>query len=61
VETYLQCVARIDRIGQTANMTVVKLMGSEVERKVYKMLDNKIDNHRGIVDLYKSVMTQDEL
>ena len=54
VETYLQCVARIDRVGQKNRMTVVHLQGSEVERKMYKMLQGKIDSHEKLVDLYKS-------
>ena len=53
VETYMQCVARIDRVGQQNKMTVVHLEGSEVERKIYKMLQGKIDNHQQLVDLYK--------
>jgi len=53
VETYLQCIARIDRVGQVNNMTVVHLQGSEVERKMYAMLQGKVDNHEKLVDLYK--------
>lgn len=53
VETYLQCIARIDRVGQKNNMTVVHLQGSEVERKMYRMLQGKVDNHQKLVDLYK--------
>ena len=53
VETYMQCVARIDRVGQQNKMTVVHLEGSDVERKIYKMLQGKIDNHQQLVDLYK--------
>jgi SNF2 family DNA or RNA helicase len=53
VETYLQCVARIDRVGQVNSMTVVHLEGSEVERKMYQMLQSKVDNHEKLVDLYK--------
>jgi superfamily II DNA or RNA helicase len=34
VETYLQCVARIDRVGQKNKMTVIHLQGSEVERRI---------------------------
>lgn len=52
VETYLQCVARIDRVGQKNAMTVVHLEGSAVERRVYEMLKNKIDSHQALVDLY---------
>lgn len=53
VETYLQCVARIDRVGQVNKMTVVHLQGSEIERKMYQMLQSKIDSHEKLVDLYK--------
>lgn len=53
VETYLQCVARIDRVGQVNSMTVVHLQGSEVERKMYEMLRGKVSNHEKLVDLYK--------
>ena len=53
VETYLQCIARIDRYGQQNKMTVVHLQGSEVERKMYQMLQGKVDSHEKLVDLYK--------
>jgi SNF2 family DNA or RNA helicase len=53
VETYIQCVGRIDRVGQQNKMTVVHLQGSDVERRVYAMLQGKVDSHNKIVDLYK--------
>ena len=53
VETYLQCIARIDRVGQKNSMTVVHLQGSEAERRVYQMLQGKVDSHEKLVDLYK--------
>jgi SNF2 family DNA or RNA helicase len=56
VETYLQCVARIDRVGQKNSMTVVHLQGSEVERKMYAMLQGKVDLHEKLVDLYKQTV-----
>jgi hypothetical protein len=34
-------------------MTVVHLQGSEIERKMYQMLQSKIDSHEKLVDLYK--------
>lgn len=52
VETYLQCVARIDRVGQTNKMTVIHLQGSEVERRMYAMLQSKVDMHEKLVDLF---------
>jgi SNF2 family DNA or RNA helicase len=54
VETYLQCIARIDRYGQKNKMTVVHLQGSPVERRMYEVLQNKVDAHEKLVDLYKS-------
>lgn len=53
VETYLQCIARIDRVGQKNKMTVVHLQGSEVERKMYQLLQSKVASHEKLVDLYK--------
>lgn len=53
VETYIQCCARVDRAGQRNPMTVVHLQGSPVETKVYKMLQNKMDHHEKLVDLFK--------
>jgi SNF2 family DNA or RNA helicase len=53
VETYLQCIARIDRVGQKNSMTVVHLQGSEAERRIYQMLQGKVDAHESLVDLYK--------
>ncbi len=49
----MQCIGRIDRVGQQNKMTVVHLQGSEAERKVYQMLQGKVDSHLKLVDLYK--------
>ena len=53
VEVYLQCIARIDRVGQKNKMTVVHLQGSDIERKLYAMLQGKVDRHMNLVDLYR--------
>ncbi len=53
VETYLQCIGRIDRVGQRNPCTVVHLQGSDAERRVYEMLQGKVDSHMKLVDLYK--------
>jgi SNF2 family DNA or RNA helicase len=58
VETYIQCIARIDRVGQKNKMTVVHLEGSEVERRMYKMLEGKIDIHEKLVDLYRNIIEE---
>jgi SNF2 family DNA or RNA helicase len=58
VETYLQCVARIERVGQVNKMLVVHLRGSEVEKKMYAMLQGKVDSHQKLVDLYKQELEE---
>lgn len=61
VETYLQCIARIDRVGQKNSMTVIHLQGSEVERRMYKLLQNKVSLHEKLVDLYKDELEGEKL
>jgi SNF2 family DNA or RNA helicase len=56
LETYAQANARVHRSGQRHPSTVVQLAGSPAERHVYKLLDNKIDVHSKIVDLYKEIL-----
>jgi SNF2 family DNA or RNA helicase len=53
IETYLQANARIDRQGQKNAMTVVHIKGSPVETRMYGMLQNKLDVHTKIIDLYQ--------
>lgn len=53
VEVYLQCIARMDRVGQKNKMTVVHLQGSDVEKRMYAMLRGKVDAHTKLVDLYR--------
>ena len=55
VETYLQCNARVHRAGQKNPSTVVHLQGSDVEKRMYKMLNSKVDVHNRMIDLYKEV------
>jgi SNF2 family DNA or RNA helicase len=56
LETYAQANARVHRSGQRHPTTVVQLVGSGVERHVYNLLDNKLDVHTKIVDLYKEIL-----
>lgn len=56
LETYAQANARVHRQGQRHPCTVVQLEGSAVERRVYQMLDARIDVHTKIVDLYNEVL-----
>jgi len=56
LETYAQANARVHRSGQTHRCTVVQLEGSNVEKRVYALLDNKINIHTKIIDLYKELL-----
>ena len=56
VETYLQANARVHRAGQRNPCTVVHLQGSPVEKKMYAMLESKVDIHTKVVDLYKNIL-----
>jgi len=56
VETYAQANARVHRAGQDHKCTVVQLQGSSVEKRVYALLNNKIDTHTKIIDLYKEIL-----
>ena len=56
LETYAQANARIHRSGQKNKCTVVQLQGSPVEQHVYRLLDNRIDVHTKMIDLYKELL-----
>ncbi len=56
LETYAQANARVHRSGQDQKCTVVQLQGSYVEKRVYALLDNRIDVHTKMVDLYKELL-----
>lgn len=60
VETYLQANARTHRAGQRNPCTVVHLQGSPVEKRMYAMLEAKIDVHSRVVDLYKNLIDEEE-
>jgi len=56
IETYLQANARVHRAGQRNPCTVVHIQGSPVEKKIYKMLSEKVDIHSRLIDLYKNIV-----
>jgi SNF2 family DNA or RNA helicase len=56
LETYAQANARVHRSGQDQKCTVVHLQGSFAEKRVYTLLDNRIDIHTKMIDLYKEVL-----
>lgn len=57
-ELYLQANARAHRAGQKNKVTVVHLQGSPVERRMYRMLQDKIDIHQHLVELYREEIEQ---
>jgi SNF2 family DNA or RNA helicase len=56
LETYAQANARVHRSGQKHPCTVVQLQGSAIEKRVYALLDNRIDVHTKMIDLYKEIL-----
>jgi SNF2 family DNA or RNA helicase len=56
LETYAQANARVHRAGQDHKCTVVQLEGSFIEKRVYALLDNRIDVHTKMIDLYKEIL-----
>jgi len=56
LETYAQANARVHRSGQNYPCTVVQLVGSKVEKHIYKMLDQRINIHTEMIDLYKNIL-----
>lgn len=59
VETYLQCIARTDRIGQTSDqVTVVHIQGSDIERKMFKQLEGRVADHDLFVKLYEEIVDE---
>lgn len=56
-EIYMQANSRAHRAGQTNKVTVTHLQGSPVERRMFHMLQNKIDLHLSLVDLYRQEIT----
>jgi SNF2 family DNA or RNA helicase len=56
LETYAQANARVHRAGQDHKCTVVQLEGSYIEKRVYSLLDNRIDVHTKMIDLYEEIL-----
>lgn len=56
LETYAQANARVHRSGQDHKCTVVQLQSSGVEKRIYSLLDNRINIHTKIVDLYQELL-----
>ena len=56
LEFYLQANARVHRAGQKNPCTVVHLMGSGVEKQMYKRLQNKKEDQASLLAMYKNVL-----
>jgi len=57
VETWLQANERINRPSQKNKMTVIKIYGSEVEKRVYNALESKEANQKDLVALYEQELS----
>jgi SNF2 family DNA or RNA helicase len=61
VETYVQCCARADRQGQTSDkVTVIHLQGSDIEKRMFKQLAHRVNEHTSLVKLYEEELAQPE-
>lgn len=56
LETYAQANARVHRSGQKHKCTVIQLAGSGAEKRVYRMLDDRINIHTEMINLYKEIL-----
>jgi len=61
LEIYAQANARAHRAGQKHPVTVVRLQGSNAEKHLYKMLDNRITDHSKLVELYNNLLDKDKV
>jgi SNF2 family DNA or RNA helicase len=56
-ETYIQCCARSDRKGQSSDkVTIIHIQGSEIERKMFTRLAERVDDNNMLVKLYEEVL-----
>ena len=54
VESYIQCIARMDRQGQTADkVTVIHIQGSPIEEKMFRRLAGKVEDHSMLLKIYE--------
>jgi SNF2 family DNA or RNA helicase len=53
VEQYIQCIARADRKGQNSDkVTVIHIQGSPVEKKMFKVLEEKVSDSSLLTDMF---------
>tara|TARA_R100000329_G_scaffold126992_1_gene105662 strand:+ start:1663 stop:3198 length:1536 start_codon:yes stop_codon:yes gene_type:complete len=56
LETYAQANARVHRSGQKHKCTVIQLAGSNAEKRIYRLLDERINVHTEMINLYKEIL-----
>ena len=62
VDTYIQCCARADRQGQTSDkVTVIHIQGSDIERRMFKQLEQRIVLHEGLIKLYEEELANTKI
>jgi SNF2-related domain/Helicase conserved C-terminal domain len=55
VEQYVQCIARADRQGQTADkVTVIHIQSSPIEKKMFEAMDRKVEDHALLTEMFDS-------
>jgi len=56
-ETYIQCCARSDRKGQDSDkVTVIHIQGSDIERRMFKRLAERVEDNNMLVKLYEELL-----
>ena len=56
LETYAQANARVHRSGQKHKCTVIQIAGSNAEKRIYRLLDERINVHTEMINLYKEIL-----
>lgn len=56
VDTYLQANARAHRKGQDTKVTVFMIQGSPAEKRIYDMLETRVDSHMSLISMYKEIL-----
>lgn len=58
VETWLQANERINRPSQVNKMTVIKISGSPVEKRLYNVLESRETAQKALVSLYETILKE---
>jgi len=54
VESYIQCIARTDRQGQTSGkVTVVHIQGSPIESSMFRRLAGRVEDHSMLLKIFE--------